>query len=49
MRDLLEYSGSRSREYCAMRDERGATAMDLARDGSIAALLRPHDDGADAK
>ena len=49
VRELLEYAGSRSREYCAMRDERGATAMDLARDGTCAALLRPHDDGAEAK
>ena len=50
LRELLEYAGSRSREYCAMRDERGATALDLARDGTCAALLRPHDDdGAEAK
>ena len=49
VRELLEYAGSRSREYCAMRDERGNTALDLARDGICAALLRPHDDGAEAK
>ena len=49
VRELLEYAGSRSREYCAMRDERGNTALDLARDGTCAALLRPHDDGAEAK
>ena len=49
VRELLEYAGSRSREYCAMRDERGSTALDLARDGTCAALLRPHDDGAEAK
>ena len=49
VRELLEYSGSRSREYCAMRDERGNTALDLARDGTCAALLRVHDDAAEAK
>ena len=49
LRELLEYAGGRVRDYCAMRDERGATALDLARDGTCAALLRPHDDGAEAK